>query len=285
MEGRTTQELFIFYVLERWLARLAASDHAGSFVLKGGMLLAVFGARRPTSDVDLLARHLANDEATVRERVLEIALVSLDDGVEYLVDTITAQSIRDEDLYTGVRITMDCRLSGARAKLKLDINFGDPVTPEPLLIGLPSQRPGDPDVPVLGYPVETVLAEKTSTAIALGSANSRVRDYVDLYTLTGKHSLAYQNMRAALDATTAHRGVVLRPLSEAIGDLAIVRQSVYLAFKKRQGVDGIHLPDRFSEVVDAVVAFVDPLVSGVQGAWSPDDRQWNQSDTQEIVEP
>jgi nucleotidyltransferase AbiEii toxin of type IV toxin-antitoxin system len=216
---------------------------------------------------------------TVRERVLAITAVLLEDGVDYLADTITVQSIRDEDLYAGVRITMDCRVSAARVKLKLDINFGDPVTPAPQVIGLPSQRPGDPDIQVLGYPVDTVLAEKTSTAIALGSANSRVRDYVDLFTLTGTHSLTSRDMRAALDATTAHRGVVLRPLSEVVGDLATARQGAYSAFRKRQGVDGAHLPDQFAEVVASVVAFVDPLVGGEQGDWSPRDRRWVQSVT------
>lgn len=144
-ERRSTQELQTLYVLERWLARLAASPHAGEFVLKGGMLLAVFDARRPTADADLLARNLANDEQTVIARVVGVAGVELDpdDGVEFLVDTATAQSIRDDDLYTGVRISMSCRISTAIVKLKLDINFGDPVTPAPRLLDLPSQRPGD----------------------------------------------------------------------------------------------------------------------------------------------
>jgi len=274
-EKRTTQELFVLYVLERWLARLAESAHAGTFVLKGGMLLAVFGARRSTADADLLARHLANDEAVVRERVVEVANTSLDDGVEYLVDTIAVQSIREDDLYAGVRITMDSLVSAARVKLKLDVNFGDPVTPDPQLIGLPSQLPGEPDVPVLGYPIETVLAEKASTAIALGAANSRVRDYVDLYALTSVHPLPYRDVRAALDATTTHRGVALRPLSEVIGDLATTRQSAYRAFKQRLGADGAYLPDDFADVVAAVVAFVDPLVTGGGSDWSPADRRWS----------
>jgi hypothetical protein len=72
-ERRPTQELQTLYVLERWLARLAASVHADEFVLKGGMLLAVFDARRPTADADLLARNLANDEETVIARVVAVA--------------------------------------------------------------------------------------------------------------------------------------------------------------------------------------------------------------------
>ncbi|MFD0203953.1 MULTISPECIES: nucleotidyl transferase AbiEii/AbiGii toxin family protein [Saccharothrix] len=94
-ERRPTEELLVLYVLERWLARLAESPHTAKFVLKGGMLLAALGARRPTSDADFLARHLANDERTVVDLVVEVAgrVPDPDDGVEYLVDTVTSQSI------------------------------------------------------------------------------------------------------------------------------------------------------------------------------------------------
>jgi hypothetical protein len=277
-EGRTTQELLILYVLERWLARLAASPSADIFVLKGGMLLAALGARRPTADADLLARRLANDARTVGTRVQEIAqtTLSVDDGVDYLVETIGVRSIREEDLYAGVRISMDCRISTAEVKLKLDINFGDPVTPEPRIVQLPSQRDSYPAVPVLGYPIETVLAEKVCTAIALGEANTRVRDYADLYTLTGNYPLSYGLMRAALHATAAYRRVTLVELSSVIGSLPAMRQSAYQAFRKRLGVADTHLPASFIEVVVAVVAFVDPLLNGQPEnlMWLPTARHW-----------
>ncbi|MGH3860760.1 MAG: nucleotidyl transferase AbiEii/AbiGii toxin family protein, partial [Actinokineospora sp.] len=168
-EKRTTQELLTLYVLERWLARLAASPHANTFVLKGGLLLAVFDARRSTADADLLARHLANDQDTITNRVKDIAQVVLaeDDGVEYLAETTIADTIREDTDHTGVRVAMNCSVSTAAVKLRLDINVGDPVTPAPQLIELPSQRPDIPAVSLLGYPLETVLAEKASTAIAL----------------------------------------------------------------------------------------------------------------------
>ena len=116
-EGRTTQELLILYVLERWLARLAASPMAGIFVLKGGLLLAALDARRPTADADLLARHLANEEQLVAHRVQEIAQIQLseDDGVEYLPGTLSTQAIREEDRYAAVRVGMDCLISTARS--------------------------------------------------------------------------------------------------------------------------------------------------------------------------
>ena len=60
-EGRATQELLTLYVVERWLARLSVSPYADQFIIKGGMLLAAYDARRPTADLDALAQAVSND--------------------------------------------------------------------------------------------------------------------------------------------------------------------------------------------------------------------------------
>ena len=86
-EGRGTQELLTLYVVERWLARLSDSRYAEDFVLKGGMLLAAFGQRRPTVDADTLARNLANEADAVISRVAEIAALPGDDGVDFLTES------------------------------------------------------------------------------------------------------------------------------------------------------------------------------------------------------
>lgn len=90
-ERRGTQELLTLYVVERWLARLSTSPYASQFVIKGGMLLAAFDARRPTADLDALARSIASDEAAVLSHVTEIASRAPDenDGVEYITETAT----------------------------------------------------------------------------------------------------------------------------------------------------------------------------------------------------
>lgn len=251
------------YVVERWLARLSRSPYADDFVLKGGMLLAAFGSRRPTADADALARNMAADEQTVAQRVVEIAAIpDPDDGVEYLTSTVKTSTIRDDALYSGVRVTVDARLGTARLRLKLDINFGDPVTPRPRLVELLSLLPGAEPVRVLGYPVETVLAEKLTTAINLGPASTRVRDWADVYTLVRTQDLDATAVRTALEATARFRGIDLRPLSEAIGDLAALRAATYTTYRRHLGPDGEHLPPDFADLVDAVVAFADPLLDG-----------------------
>lgn len=121
-----------------------------------------------------------------------------------------------------------------------------------------------------------MLAEKISTAVSLGEANTRVRDYVDLYTLSGRHELSYATVRAALDATSTYRDVQILPLSDVVGEFASVRQSAYGAFRRRLGPDGDHLPTELQEIVLAITAFVDPLVTGDvgDGRWTPLSRRW-----------
>jgi hypothetical protein len=276
-QGRSTQELLVLYVLERFLARLAISAHREKFVLKGGLLLAALSARRPTVDADLLATHLSNQTDEVLTRVLEITStrISPDDGVAFLTDTAKARIIRESGLYSGVRVTMAATIAEAAVKLQLDINFGDPVTPAPATITYPGLRDGLPRVQILGYPLATVLAEKLTTAIELGAGNSRIRDYADVWTLTGLHHLDAADVRQALRATAAHRGITLRPLSDMVADLANVRAATYTIYRRRLGQDADHLPESFATMVEDVVAFADRLLhDDTAGDWDPRRRTW-----------
>jgi hypothetical protein len=170
---------------------------------------------------------------------------------------------------------MDSRIATAVVRFRLDINFGDPVTPAPRMIELPSLRPDTAPVRVLGYPIETVLAEKLATAIMLGAANTRVRDYADVYTLSGRHDLTHGAVRAALDATARFRGVEIVSLSSVIDDLAELREPTYRAYRTALGVDGAELPADFGEVVDAARTFADPLARPTaELRWHAANRRW-----------
>lgn len=265
------------YVVERWLARLSHSPYADDFVLKGGMLLASFGNRRPTVDADALARNMASDEESLARRVAEIAATpDPEDGVEFLTDTVTTAMIRDDALYSGVRVTMGAQLATAQVKLRLDINFGDPVTPAPRLIELPALRPGGEAIRILGYPIETVLAEKLVTAIDLAQANTRVRDFADVYVLTGAQVLTCRAIREAMEATAGFRGVDLTPLKEATRGLGALRATTYTAYRRGLGTAGADLPEQFADTISAATSFIDPILAGIgdHAMWDPRERRW-----------
>ncbi|MGH3449068.1 MAG: nucleotidyl transferase AbiEii/AbiGii toxin family protein, partial [Nocardioidaceae bacterium] len=120
--GRPTDELHQLYALEGLLARLVASPYRDRLVLKGGVLLAAYEARRPTRDVDLQARQVPNQVEDVLGMVREIAAVPLDDGLVFDAAVATATSIRDEDSYSGVRVNLTGTLASARLALHADVN-------------------------------------------------------------------------------------------------------------------------------------------------------------------
>jgi hypothetical protein len=226
--------------------------------------------------LDALARSVADDQATVVSLVSEVADLSLDDGVEFRTGTATSRVIREQALYSGVRIAMDAAISTATVKFRMDVNFGDPITPAPGWVTLPPLRADMEPVRVLGYPVETVLAEKIATAIALGPANTRVRDYADIYTLTGIHVISHQTARQALLATATHRGTPVQPLSAAVGSFAELRRQTYGTYRTGLGSPGLQLPTGLESLVSAVADFADPLAANTgETTWQPHRRRWS----------
>ncbi|WP_199522276.1 nucleotidyl transferase AbiEii/AbiGii toxin family protein [Geodermatophilus marinus] len=198
-EKRPTDELQALYALEGFLARLSASAHADRLVLKGGVLLAAFDARRPTRDVDLQAQALPNDTATLLHLVRDIAATSPpdgDDGLVFDAQHASAEVIRDEDEYPGVRVSLTARLSQARVAFHVDVNVGDPIWPAPQPVEVPRLLGGS--IRLGGYPVPMVHAEKIVTAISRGAANTRWRDFGDVYVLSGRHPVTATELRAAM---------------------------------------------------------------------------------------
>jgi predicted nucleotidyltransferase component of viral defense system len=269
--GRGTQEVLELYVHERFLARLSQSRYREQFVLKGGLLLTVHGVRRATRDADLLARALSNEPAAMEAVVAEIAELDVrDDGVVFDTSSTRSQIIREEAEYGALRIKMDAGLSSARLRLQLDISVGDPVDPEPIdyaeLLG--------GEFEILGYPLEQTLAEKIATMVVRGNANTRERDWADVYLLAERHEIPASGLGEALEATAKHRKHDLQPLREVIDTLPEARQAPWLAFRERAGVDPV-TPESLADVVTAVMTFADPVLGGQRtGTWNPRSQAW-----------
>jgi hypothetical protein len=195
------------------------------------------------------------------------------DGLVLDAVAATAETIRDEDQYAGVRIGLTAVLATARLAFHVDVNIGDPVWPRPQPITLPRLLGGD--LNLLGYPIAMVLAEKLVTAEQRGLANTRWRDYADVYALTRTHKLRATEVHAAIRAVAEHRGVTLRPLRDGLDGYAEAGQGRWSAWRARQHLDD-RLPPRFDVAVDEVLRFADGCFhEAVDGStWSPTDRAW-----------
>jgi len=273
-DRRPVDELLQLYVLESFLARLAESPLADRLVLKGGVLLAAFGERRPTRDVDLQAQALDNDADNVRNAICEVAARQLEDGVVFDVTRATAEVIRDEDSYSGVRVTVRAQLATARPHFHVDVNVGDPITPAPQEVHIPRLLGGE--VVVRGYPLVMVHAEKIVTAVARGTVNTRWRDFADVYLLSRRHPVDGTELVDAIQGVARHRGVELVSLARILDGYGDIGQARWTAWKRKQRLED-RLPEQFAKVVSAVVAFADPAITdAAQGLrWDPSVGAWS----------
>jgi len=198
------------FVLERVLYRLSVSDRSGDFVLKGAMLLeALMDVRhRATKDLDLLGFG-PNDPQRLVEVFRSILSTPVEsDGLEFLVDEITAEAIRDEEEYSGVRVFLTAGLDSARIEVHVDVGFGDAVTPAPSELRYPTAL----DMPPPGlraYARETVVAEKFQAMVALGRANTRLKDFYDIWVLARGYEFADDRLARAIAATFRRRDTAI----------------------------------------------------------------------------
>jgi predicted nucleotidyltransferase component of viral defense system len=269
--GRPTDELIQLYALECFLDRLAHSEFADHFILKGGVLLAALDARRPTRDIDLAARVLENSADTILAVVKKIADTPIDDGVKFESGRATAEVIREDADYSGIRVTLSGVLSRAVLRLHVDVNIGDPIWPEPQQFSLPRLLRGV--LAVRGYPLEMVLAEKLVTALQRGTANTRWRDFLDVYVLISRHSIEAGTMRFSMQRVAQHRGIGLIPLGSLLADYPQIAQQRWSTWLRKQRLDAV--PTEFSAVLEMVISFADEIITNdALKSWEPSERKW-----------
>jgi hypothetical protein len=258
--------------LEGLLARLSISRHATQLVLKGGVLLAAYGTRRATRDIDLQTRQLSNEVGSVPSMVREIAEITVDDGLVYEAGAATARPIRQDDAYQGVRIALGCSLATARISMHVDVNVGDPIWPAPLAITLPGLL--GRDVTLAGYPLTMVHAEKIITAVERGPATTRWRDFADIYALSARHRIDGHELVGSVERVAEFRGVALRPLAAVLHGWQEAPPPAWMTWRRNQLLDGV--PMHLTDVLPGVIAFADPaLTSKAAGAiWDPLSRSW-----------
>ena len=201
--GRNTDYLFQRYAFERFYWRIGKSNYSGRFILKGASLFTLWMGPmyRVTQDTDLESR-LPLDHDLIAEAFREIAAIqpATDDGVRYDMDSLTVADIKKQDDYKGVRVKFRAFIGQARIPLQFDIGFGDSIFPKPAFAEYPTLLRGEPPV-LLVYPQYTVVAEKIGAMVERGMANSRLKDYFDVWALAGNSEFDFPLLETAISRT------------------------------------------------------------------------------------
>ena len=204
--GTLFQQVLQQYAMERFLYRISKSKHAQSVVLKGALLLKTIGIpnARPTMDIDMLRTGKA-DQASLLSLVKDCATLDVAaDGLDFIADSAVAEEIAKDSEYKGTRILMDARMDNVRLKIQIDFGVGDVMVPGPRMIEYPVFLGGD-TIELLAYPVESAIAEKLQAMVALGNANSRMKDFYDVWICSTHLDLNGKTLLKAIDATFKNR--------------------------------------------------------------------------------
>ena len=193
------------YMMERFLERVSSSKYNGSFILKGGMLVAAFVGveARATMDIDTTIKGIPVTIVDMERTITEISNIDLDDNVKFRIKKVS--EIMDEAEYSGIRFSMDAVLDGAVIPLKIDISTGDVITPREIAYSYKLMFE-DRTIPIMTYPIETVLAEKLETVISRSITNTRMRDFYDIHILLKSQNINTDILALALERTAKKRG-------------------------------------------------------------------------------
>lgn len=222
------QEILQMYLFERILERMAASKYSNNFILKGGLLISsMLGiAERSTMDMDVTVRGINMDENTVTQAVNNILNINGDDGINFVFKKI--EPIREDDEYFNFRVHFNAVFGKINSPMKIDITTGDIITPSAVEYSYKSLF-DDKTIPVMAYNKETVIAEKYETIIRRNIANTRARDFYDLY----KFFKLYRNtinpkvLKSAVNNTAQKRNSTSE-IDDAIEIINEMRDEKYL---------------------------------------------------------
>lgn len=174
------------FMMERLLERISVSKYRDNFILKGGFLIAALVGldTRSTMDMDTTIKGVPVDYETIKEMINEILLIDLDDNVVFKLTSI--KSIHDIGDYDDFRISLEAQFFTIKVHMKIDITTGDQIIPSEVDYFYKLMFE-ERSISIKAYNIDTILAEKIESILVRNIANTRARDFYDVYILMTLH--------------------------------------------------------------------------------------------------
>lgn len=244
-------------LLERFLLRLSSSKYNGSFIFKGGFLLAyMMKIGRETVDLDFLLTHMKASEKEIKKAMMEIVATKSGDGFLFHYKDITPLE-QPHMKYPGYRVNFEVNFGHMKDTIHIDIGTGDVVSPITHVLDLTQCRNNplfESQISLLVYPPEAIFAEKFETVISKGVINSRMKDYHDLLLLTRDlHLINFDKLLEVIKQTFYHRGTAFELIDFSEHDLKPL-DKLWGAHLKNLGniAKAMHLPLNIQDVIKEI---------------------------------
>ena len=278
-----TSVLLRRYAQERLMYRLSMSDVAEDFCVKGGVLLSVYNSGnllRPTEDIDFNGFQKGASVEVLHDALKSIVKTPVaDDGVAFDLSTMTIAKDRAGTV-SGGKIKIIARIHTAKVDVRVDVGFGNAITPGVRLLEMPTLLDGiAPRPTVLAYPLETVFSEKLHAMAEYGATNTRLKDFYDIALIIRMHSFSVEDIISAVTNTflLQERDVPKLPIVCLTSDFADDNEIAWRIFLNK--IDE-KTNMSFQSTVEEIANFVNPIVdlihkgNHMSGEWEPSSG-WN----------
>jgi len=218
---------------------------------------------RGTADVDLLGQHISNDLETIRKAFLDVFKFEYpDDGVVFDTATLKAERITEFKKYAGINVSINGYLDRTKLPVCIDIGFGDVIYPNQVEMEYPTLL--DYKAPMIqAYSVDSVIAEKFEAIVSLGKVNSRMKDFYDIYALSGSFDFKGEILQEAVKETFINRKTKFDTILAFEPGFALdpYRKRLWTSFLKAKK---IKLPLEFDRVVMNIMSFLTPIIKTIK---------------------
>jgi len=281
--SRPFNEELQYYGMERFLYRLSKTQYAGSFILKGGLVLYAWDLplRRPTKDIDFLGS-VENRKDTIYQ-VVETAITApvAEDGVRFDIGTVIVEETQVDANQTGIRVKFTGSLGGAKIPIQIDIGFSDEITSEEKILHYPTILHDMAAPELKGYPVESIVSEKFHAMQRFAELPGRWKDYYDIWLISKHIEFDSQSLQNAITGTFEKRGTeipVERPIS-LTAEFAKKHNENWKQFLKRSGLENEEIDDLLSLVERIWMFLGQPIQELVDGNKKYERRTWNTNES------
>jgi predicted nucleotidyltransferase component of viral defense system len=272
--GISYQQCLQLFVQEEFLRKLSKSGYSDFLVLKGGLFIYTLTnfESRATIDVDFLLRGTSNSIDDVKSLINTI--INTSSGNDYI--TMTAKSFEEispQRKYHGISSQIVAQIKNVRVPFNIDIGVGDIIIPRAEERRINTQLPDFEAPDIKTYSLESTIAEKFDAILQRFELTGRMKDFYDIYYLTGAFDFDGVTLQTAIYETLQQRGTSYdgdsfkRVVSLADDEDMQKRWEYFLKTIKNDTLG-------FAAVIQEMQTFLEPVIEAMvnKQEW---DKKWN----------
>ena len=278
-EGIPFQMVLQLFAQEEFLRKLSLSQYADNLILKGGMFIYTLTEfdSRPTRDIDFLIKNLHGSLENIEHIMRDICNKST--GNDFItIEVLGTETISVDKKYPGIKTSFMGSIGKVRIPFSIDVGIDDVIVPDPIKRMIITRLPDFVSPEVYTYSLESTIAEKFDAILQRMAGTSRMKDFYDIYYLSGIFDFDGEILIEAVKSTLVHRNRELP--DDVFAEIEDFKNSDALntQWKAFDPVKESGL--LFDDALDRLIAFLEPIYQNIlretdfDKRWSCENKMW-----------